>query len=76
MGEREMSDEFTKEQLELLKKPLITIMPAFNDEWVMETCDADGRLTGRFNAIDADTVVAAVRAALTEVDGPPRFDVN
>lgn len=71
-----MSNDFTDEQKELLNKPVITIMPSFNQEWVVEVHSYEGDLIGRLNVVDDDTLIGAIRAAITDDSTPPRFDVN
>ena len=70
-----MSD-FTDEQKELMKRPVITIMPSFNDEWVIEVHNYEDELQGRFNAENVDVLLSAIRAALTDTDSPHNFGVN
>jgi len=70
-----MSD-FTEEQEELFEKPVLTISPCFNGEYVIETYTIHGEFLGRFNATDEEVVIEAIRAALTNGNGPPHFDIN
>lgn len=70
-----MSDGFTDEQNKLFNKETIKITPSFGDEWVVETFDVDGNLLGRFNAVDADHVVGAIKSVLIG-DDMQDFNVN
>jgi hypothetical protein len=69
-------EEFSKEQQELMEKVTLIIEPAFNGEFVITTETQSGELMGRFNATDIDTMLGAVRAAYTSVDGPGQFEIN
>lgn len=68
--------EFTEEQRALLARPVITILPAFNDEWVIEVYSQDGDLEGRFNAETAEIAVESIRTALIDDADSPSFDTN
>jgi len=56
--------DYTEEQKDLLEKPVITIMPAFNNEWVIEVTDYTGELQGRFNAETGEIAIQAIESAL------------
>jgi len=71
-----MEKDFSQEQEELRKRPTITIMPAFNNEWVIEVHDCNGDLQGRFNAEDGEVAVHAIRSALTERNDSTDFGIN
>jgi len=68
--------EYTNEQKDLMNKPKIVILPSFNDEWVIEVFSQADELEGRFNAVDVETAVEAIQAALTNRNDPPHFDIN
>ena len=64
-----MRDEFTEEQKKLLGRAKMIILPAFNDEWVIEVYSHDDELQGRFNAVDNQMLISAIQSAIDE-DGP------
>lgn len=66
----------TQDQNELLAKPVVTIMPAFNNEWVIEVHTYEGELVGRFTAVDSATALISLQSLLMKYQDPPRFDPN
>lgn len=70
---RENMDDFTQEQHELMNKPKFIIMPAFNNEWVIEVYNQQDEFQGRFNATDNEVLLEALRS---EIDGNGDFGLS
>lgn len=70
-----MNSQYTKEQKDLMSKPIIHIMPAFNGEWVIEVYTVAGELMGRFNATDTDVLLDVIKVAVKD-DSPPHLEVS
>lgn len=67
---------YTDEQKDLLEKPVIMIMPAFNGEWIIEVTTHDGELHGRFNAESGEVALQSLRTVLIGNDNPTGFGAN